>query len=105
MLKAFVGRGGTYTSCLSRSHAPCAQSLTHYSTLVPNVDAVLSLTQKGPNEARSEPDAALFGHSLRNMMVWYSHPKILTLKLTTLPPGYPDGFDFPRNTASYDRGW
>ena len=71
----------------------------------------LSLTQKGPNgEARSEPDAALFGHSLRNMMVWYSHPKILTLKLTTLPPGYPDGFDFPLditpNTASYfDRGW
>ena len=44
------------------------------------------------------------------MMVWYSHPKILTLKLTTLPPGYPDGFDFPLditpNTASYfDRGW
>ena len=44
------------------------------------------------------------------MMVWYSHPKILTLKLTKLPPGYPNGFTFPRgitpNTASYfDRGW
>jgi hypothetical protein len=44
------------------------------------------------------------------MMVWYSHPKILTLKLTALPHGYPDGFTFPPgitpNTASYfERGW
>ena len=71
----------------------------------------VSLTQKGPNgEARSEPDAALFGHALRNMMVWYFHPKILTLKLTELPPHYPEGFTFPNgitpNTASYfERGW
>ena len=71
----------------------------------------LSLTQKGPKgEARSKPDAALFGHALGTMMVWYSHPNILTLKLTKLPPGYPKGFTFPKgitpNTASYfDRGW
>lgn len=71
----------------------------------------LSLTQKGPKgEPRSEPDAALFAHALRTMMIWYSHPKILTLKLTKLPPGYPDGFIFPEgmqpNTAGYfDRGW
>ena len=44
------------------------------------------------------------------MMVWYSHSKGLTLKLTELPPGYPEGFSFPSgitpNTASYfDRGW
>ena len=43
-------------------------------------------------------------------MDWYSHPKLLTLKLTKLPPGYPTGFTFPPgatpNTADYiDRGW
>ena len=71
----------------------------------------LSVPQKGPTgEARSELDAALFTRALRNMMVWYSHPKILTLKLTALPPGYPDGFTFTLgitpNTASYfERGW
>ena len=71
----------------------------------------LSLTQKGPNgEARNEIDAALFGRALGTMMVWYSHSRALTLKLTTLPPGYPEGFTFPPgivpNTASYfDRGW
>ena len=44
------------------------------------------------------------------MMGWYAHPKLLTLKLTELPPGYPNGFTFPEgmtpNTADYfGRGW
>ena len=44
------------------------------------------------------------------MMSWYAHPKLLTLKLTELPPGYPNGFTFPEgmtpNTADYfGRGW
>ena len=43
-------------------------------------------------------------------MGWYAHPKLLTLKLTELPPGYPNGFTFPEgmtpNTADYfGRGW
>lgn len=43
-------------------------------------------------------------------MVWYSHPKLLTFKLTALPKRYPAGFVFPPgvtpNTADYfDRGW
>ena len=43
-------------------------------------------------------------------MSWYAHPKLLTLKLTELPPGYPNGFTFPEgmtpNTADYfGRGW
>ena len=89
-LKAFVEhRGGTYAIFLD----------------------FLSVPQKGPTgEARSELDAALFTRALRNMMVWYSHPRILTLKLTALPPDYPNGFTFPLgitpNTASYfERGW
>lgn len=43
-------------------------------------------------------------------MEWYAHPKLLTLKLTKLPPGYPDGFHFPPgvtpNRVDYsERGW
>ena len=43
-------------------------------------------------------------------MDWYAHPKLLTFKLTKLPPNYPEGFIFPSgitpNTADYiDRGW
>ena len=43
-------------------------------------------------------------------MVWYAHRKLLTFKLTQLPPNYPEGFTFPSgmvpNTADYIcRGW
>ena len=71
----------------------------------------MSLNQKGPNgEERSEAEAELFGRALSDMMAWYAHPKLLTLKLTQLPPDYPAGFAFPAgmtpNTAGYfDRGW
>ena len=90
---------------MCRGPPTCLSSLALYLT------QFLSLTQKGLNgEARSELDAALFGHALRTMMVWYSHTKILTLKLTKLPPRYPEGFTFPDgimpNTAIYfERGW
>ncbi len=71
----------------------------------------LSLFQKGPNgEERTEAEAALFKLALSDMMVWYAHPKLITLKLTQLPLGYPAGFSFPSgmqpNTAGYfERGW
>ena len=71
----------------------------------------MSLPQKGPNgEERSEAEAALFSRALSDMMQWYAHPKLLTLKLTQLPPDYPAGFAFPAgmtpNTAGYfERGW
>ena len=70
-----------------------------------------SLPQKGPNgEERSEAEAELFKRALADMMAWYAHPKLLTLKLTQLPPDYPAGFAFPAgmtpNTAGYfERGW
>ena len=71
----------------------------------------MSLNQKGPNgEERSEAEAELFSRALSDMMSWYAHPKLLTLKLTQLPPDYPAGFAFPAgmtpNTAGYfERGW
>jgi len=71
----------------------------------------LSLFQKGPNgEERTEAEAALFKLALSDMMAWYAHHKLFTLKLTQLPPGYPAGFSFPSgmqpNTAGYsERGW
>ena len=95
-----------YAEC---TQPPQAQILT--ALVSTSCAQFLSVPQKGPTgEARSELDAALFTRALRNMMVWYSHPKILTLKLTALPHGYPDGFTFPPgitpNTASYfERGW
>jgi len=70
-----------------------------------------SLHQKGPNgEERTAAEAELFKRALSDMMVWYAHPKLLTLKLTQLPAGYPAGFTFPAdatpNTAGYfGRGW
>ena len=69
-----------------------------------------SLHQKSASGERSAAEAELFGRALSNMMIWYSHRKLLTLKLTKLPPGYPQGFDFPPgmtpNVAEYfDRGW
>ena len=68
------------------------------------------LHQKDASGERTAAEAELFGRALTNMMVWYSHGKLLTLKLTELPSGYPKGFDFPPgvtpNTADYfDRGW
>ena len=72
----------------------------------------MSLHQKDSDGAERPPHhAALFERALLNMMDWYSHPKVFTLKLTALPEGYPnDGFFFPEgivpNTASYfGRGW
>jgi hypothetical protein len=69
-----------------------------------------SLHQKSASGERNAAEAELFGRALSNMMIWYSHYKLLTLKLTQLPPGYPQGFDFPPgmtpNVADYfDRGW
>ena len=69
------------------------------------------MPQEGPNgEERSEAEAELFKRALADMMAWYAHPKLLTLKLTQLPPDYPAGFAFPAgmtpNTAGYfERGW
>merc|ERR1712157_718967 len=55
-------------------------------------------------------EAELFSRALSNMMMWYAHPKVLTLKLTALPQDYPTGFTFPSgmvpNKADYfGRGW
>ena len=66
----------------------------------------LSLFQKGSNgEERTKAEAELFSRALSNMMMWYAHPKVLTLKLTALPQDYPTGFTFPSgmvpNTADY----
>ena len=71
----------------------------------------MSLHQKGRDGEKRQPaEAQLFKQALSNMMVWYSHPKVLTLKLTTLPEGYPSGLAFPAdvqpNVAGYfERGW
>lgn len=69
----------------------------------------MSLTQKGlAGEEREPNEAALFREALRTMTGWYSHAKTV-VKLTVLPPNYPEGFNFPdgsANTASYEgRGW
>ena len=70
-----------------------------------------SIFQKGRDgEERTSMEAALFKSALSTMSDWYSHPRTFVLKFSALPPGYPQGFEFPAgstpNTASYDgRGW
>ena len=65
----------------------------------------------GPGgEPRSENDAELFSKALGALSNWYSHPKTVVLKVTTLPAGYPDGFTFAEGTTPniadyYGRGW
>ena len=70
----------------------------------------VSLHQKDQLGERTDAEAKLFGRALSSMMIWYAHPRLLTLKLTKLPQGYPHGFTFPPgnppNVAKYiDRGW
>lgn len=71
----------------------------------------VSLHQKGAQgEERTPSEMALFSRALGSLSPWYSHPKTWVFKVTALPEGYPDGFDFPTtmtpNQADYhDRGW
>ena len=70
-----------------------------------------SAHQKGnAGEQRDALEDALFNKALSGMGEWYSHQETTVVKLTKLPEGYPNGFDFPEgmvaNTADYDgRGW
>lgn len=70
-----------------------------------------SLYQNGRDGLkRSASEAALFGKALNSLSDWYSSPKTDILKVTSLPPGYPAGFNFPSgstpNQADYHgRGW
>ena len=71
----------------------------------------MSCHQKGlGGEERSPEHKRLFGVALDGLHTWYSHPNTFVLQITTLPDGYPDGYDFPpaftANTADYaGRGW
>ena len=71
----------------------------------------VSLHQKGAQgEERTPSETALFSRALGSLSPWYSHPNTWVFKVTALPEGYPDGFDFPTtmtpNQADYhDRGW
>ena len=70
----------------------------------------MSLHQKDRMGQRTPSEAALFGLALGGLSEWYSHPCTFVFKITQLPAGYPDGFDFPAgsspNQADYDgRGW
>jgi hypothetical protein len=61
-------------------------------------------------ETRSTAETTLFSRALSTLSRLYSHPRVLTLKVTGLPPNYPEGFHFPPgstpNCAGYhDRGW
>ena len=90
-----------------------ANHLAQYRSRYTNVGVFLdfmSLHQKDASGNRTEAEAALFGLGLKSLSLWYSHPFIPIFKLTSLPEGYPRGFQFPAgitpNTASYrDRGW
>ena len=69
-----------------------------------------SLHQAPPQGERTATEEELYRRSLTTIMHWYAHPKVMTLKLTELPPGYPNGFTFPQgvtpNASNYfDRGW
>ena len=57
------------------------------------------LHQKSASGERTPAELSLFNRSLSNMLDWYSHPSLFTLKLTKLPPGYPvDKVDPARRT-------
>ena len=52
----------------------------------------------------------LFEAALGALAEFYSHPRTLVLKATTLPEGYPDVFAFPedcapKEAAYYEQGW
>jgi len=70
----------------------------------------VSLHQKAGLSQRTEREWRLFSTALERLSLWYSHPKTLVCKITHLPAGYPNGFDFPSgivaNTAApTERGW
>lgn len=69
-----------------------------------------SLHQKDAQGQRTDVEGALFSTALSRLSDLYSHPRTFLLKVSKLPPGYPDGFTFPpgvfANTADYyGRGW
>ena len=57
---------------------------------------------------RRPEETTLFGEGLGRLGLFYSHPKIPVMMLTTLPPGYPQGYTVPQggNVNAYtSRGW
>jgi hypothetical protein len=69
-----------------------------------------SLHQKDADGHRTDAECSLFSAALHRLSDLYSHPRTFLLKVSALPPGYPDGFTFPpgvvANTANYyGRGW
>ena len=66
----------------------------------------------GDDRMPSSASIGLGGDSraLDGLSDWYSHPSTNVFKITHLPEGYPNGFEFEAgstpNTADYDgRGW
>jgi hypothetical protein len=76
-----------------------------------------SLYQKDADGKRTASEQRLFDIGLKGnpcISELYSHPQTFILKVTSLPDGYPDGFDFsipdgtegtPNLASYYDRGW
>ena len=70
-----------------------------------------SLHQKGAGGTERTPaEARLFATALGCLSDWYSHPKTVVLKVSTMPEGYPRGFTFAEGTTPniadyYGRGW
>ena len=70
----------------------------------------VSLCQKDTHGERTDSERVLFTRALDALPELYSHPCTWLVKVTRMPPGYPDGFSFPlgapANTAGYyERGW
>eukprot|EP00966_Prymnesium_polylepis_P090666 2099489-Prymnesium_polylepis.2 len=70
----------------------------------------MSLMQKNEAGIRTDEEAQLFRKALASLAEWYSHPNAILFKVTCLPEGYPQGFQFPpgnppNQAGYYERGW